>query len=885
MKQCLKKLMSSLLTVIMVLGVLTVAPFTVNAASFAPRTTAPDSSNAYYYSSNPFYQSGYGMPNCTCYAYGRAYELLGSKPRLSTGNAGYWWWYNKNNGIYSYGSTPKLGAIACWDKYDQNQGHVAVVEAIDGNSVTISESHYKSTFFDTRTITANSSNYLTSMRFLGYIYIGDFDPKPPVIPEPVHWYDGLTPVDLGVDFYAKIKNKYTDTYITMGNNLTVSSFDAMGKKENSDKSQIWHFIKLSDGSYAIKNAENNWCLDVEAGNNLDNLSAQPNGTNIQVYSSYNETSNQKFFIYNIFDSYYIRPAGTDKVVDLGLSNNFVSIWDYADNFDPQKFDIIKVDLSNNLPVDLGDRFYALIKNKKTGNLISEGEKISEKANDVIGLQPNGDEAQTWVFNKNIDGSYSIKNNNSNMYLDVEAGYNIDNLTAQPNGTNIQTYYQYNGTGNQKFYIYRMFNSYYIKPVGMNRIVDMGISNGLVAVWDYADDFDPQKFDIIRIDVNNNLPIDIGQEFYAVIKNKSSGDVFTVADSISEYANDVKGEKYNNSDSQIWKFFKENDGSYSIQNIADKWYLDVEAGNNLDNLSAQPNGTNIQTYYKYNGTTNQKFYVYSIFDSYYIKPAGTQKMVDMGLTTNLVAIWEYAGDFAPQKFDIIKINSVEKLNLNSDDYEMSLSSSSYTYDATAKTPTITIKNDIATLVKDTDYTVEYSNNINAGTATVTVTGIGNYTGTLTKTFIINKAQQTINATISSNTIDIGYTSEITASGQGTISYTSSNTNVATVNNSGIVTGISTGTAIITVTASGNNNYNEASKTLTVSVKNSYVLGDVNGDGSITVLDATNLQKYLAGLVSFSDEQLTLADTNGDGSVTVLDATAIQKYLANLVTKLG
>lgn len=65
----------------------------------------------------------------------------------------------------------------------------------------------------------------------------------------------------------------------------------------------------------------------------------------------------------------------------------------------------------------------------------------------------------------------------------------------------------------------------------------------------------------------------------------------------------------------------------------------------------------------------------------------------------------------------------------------------------------------------------------------------------------------------------------------------------------------------------------------------IYGDVNNDGSVTVLDATMLQKYLAGLVSFSDEQLAVADTNGDGNITVLDATAIQKYLANLVTSLG
>ena len=42
-----------------------------------------------------------------------------------------------------------------------------------------------------------------------------------------------------------------------------------------------------------------------------------------------------------------------------------------------------------------------------------------------------------------------------------------------------------------------------------------------------------------------------------------------------------------------------------------------------------------------------------------------------------------------------------------------------------------------LVSGTDYTVTYSNNVKVGTATVTVTGIGNYTGTVTKTFVIKE----------------------------------------------------------------------------------------------------------------------------------------------------
>ena len=43
----------------------------------------------------------------------------------------------------------------------------------------------------------------------------------------------------------------------------------------------------------------------------------------------------------------------------------------------------------------------------------------------------------------------------------------------------------------------------------------------------------------------------------------------------------------------------------------------------------------------------------------------------------------------------------------------------------------------TLVNGTDYTVTYANNVKVGTATVTVKGKGNYTGTITLTFMIKK----------------------------------------------------------------------------------------------------------------------------------------------------
>ena len=65
----------------------------------------------------------------------------------------------------------------------------------------------------------------------------------------------------------------------------------------------------------------------------------------------------------------------------------------------------------------------------------------------------------------------------------------------------------------------------------------------------------------------------------------------------------------------------------------------------------------------------------------------------------------------------------------------------------------------------------------------------------------------------------------------------------------------------------------------------LIGDVNSDGIVSIADATELQKHLANIIDFDDEQLAVADTNGDGSVSIADVTQIQKYLAQLIPSLG
>lgn len=152
----------------------------LNIATFEPRLTDTGIvGSPYYYSLNPFYNAGYGMPNCTAYAWGRFWEesdpdrTYANPPTLSTGNAEDWYGYTADG--YRRGSTPQLGAVACWaDGPYSGDGHVAIVEQInlDGSIVT-SNSAWGGSFFYTQTL--YPPNYLpaTGYVFQGFIYNPD----------------------------------------------------------------------------------------------------------------------------------------------------------------------------------------------------------------------------------------------------------------------------------------------------------------------------------------------------------------------------------------------------------------------------------------------------------------------------------------------------------------------------------------------------------------------------------------------------------------------------------------------------------------------------------------------------------------------------------------
>jgi len=98
--------------------------------------------------------------------------------------------------------------------------------------------------------------------------------------------------------------------------------------------------------------------------------------------------------------------------------------------------------------------------------------------------------------------------------------------------------------------------------------------------------------------------------------------------------------------------------------------------------------------------------------------------------SITGIGDYSGKVI-KTFNIKESNSkqdISKLNISNIDDQ--------TYTGFAITPLVEIKNNGELLYKDKDYLLTYKNNVNAGNATVVITGIGNYTGNISKQFVIN-----------------------------------------------------------------------------------------------------------------------------------------------------
>ena len=280
--------------------------------------------------------------------------------------------------------------------------------------------------------------------------------------------------------------------------------------------------------------------------------------------------------------------------------------------------------------------------------------------------------------------------------------------------------------------------------------------------------------------------------------------------------------------------------------------------------------------------------------------GTAKTADIETATNItgmgnVTVKYYQGETEVQPINVgdykVKISVADGSNFNAardltdENWAFKINriiteptvelsgNTTYTYTGERITPDVTVTIDGKTLTEGTDYTITYGDNINAGTnaGSVTVTAMGNYGFTdFVKNFTIKKSDPELSFEKSAVTKTYSdrsqpFTNSITRKGDGKVTYSSKDTTVATVDeNTGKVTIVGVGTAVITATVAATENYEKGSTSYTLTVNKARLV--VNG--VIKAKDKTYDGTTDADVeVSFADENNALLYLKPDKDYTV------------------
>ena len=116
---------------------------------------------------------------------------------------------------------------------------------------------------------------------------------------------------------------------------------------------------------------------------------------------------------------------------------------------------------------------------------------------------------------------------------------------------------------------------------------------------------------------------------------------------------------------------------------------------------------------------------------------------------------------------------------------------------------------------------------------------------------------------------------------TITWSSSDRDIAMVEPDGRVTAVGYGTAVITAESA-----NGKKATCTVNLEQKiepYTLGDVNADGKINTLDSILILQHIAHKITLTETQKLAADTSKDGNINTLDSIKILQYIAHKITE--
>ena len=577
-------------------------------------------------------------------------------------------------------------------------------------------------------------------------------------------------LDIGDDFYASLLIYKNWLNVTNENgSITVQ------KSENASARQIWFFDRQSDGSYTIKN-----CAD---GSYLDSCS--PNGGLAQS-KKYSGSNTQKWYIFGRWSGeYYFKPKSVNIVLDVkGNITTGDKVQVCGLNYrDSQKFAIYKLDsyiLPSKINLNSGS---ATIEAGTTKSLTatilptnSTNKTIIWSTSDasiatVSGGTVTGKKAGTVTITAKTTNGLT-----ANAQIKVVSGHKFGNWTTTKSATCTES-----GTQIRKCETCGATESKSLSAKGHTEVVDKAIpatctTDGKTegshcsvcgAVIKAQDTIKAtghtfgnwtttksatctesgtqiRKCETCGATESKSLSakdhtevVDKAIPATCTTDGKTEGSHCSVCGAVIKAQDTINatGHKFGNwtttksatcteSGTQIRKC--ENCGATESKSLSAKGHTEV-----VDKAITATCTTDGKTEGSHCSVCNTVIKVQTVINATGHKSSGW--IVDKAASIGVKGSKHKECTVCKKVLETAEIPALSRISISK--ASVTLSTSTYAYDGKAKKPGVTVKLNGKTLKNGTDYTVSYSNNTKVGTAKVTITGKGNYTGSVSKTFKI------------------------------------------------------------------------------------------------------------------------------------------------------
>ena len=469
-----------------------------------------------------------------------------------------------------------------------------------------------------------------------------------------------------------------------------------------------------------------------------------------------------------------------------------------------------------------------------------------------------DDSQVFVVNYLGDGYYKITNKHSGKSLDVANG-------GMKSGTNVWQC-DYTGDNAQKWIIKESGDGKYFNIVsaknGLYLDVDGGIAENCRNIRTYSyNNTNAQKWKFVAFGNSIGRTLSNGDYHIVTVLDESKG--LDVYGGYKENGTNVDIYSNLQDESQVFTVTYKGNGYYSIINKYSNKSLDCQNGNTVS-------GTNVQTY-EYDNVDQKQWIIKESGDgqSFNIisKNSGLYLDVKSGDSANYSNVQVHIGNNTnAQKWKFVAYNNPKNSSIKDGNYHI-VSKLNKNFGL-----------DVAGALDDDAINVRLYNNIYDSNQVFNVVYLndGYYKITNVKT---GKSLDVASASAYKGANLQQYTYKDVNQQKWIIEDSGDNKNYyISSKNAGLYltsesTDIENGTNVFLTI----NDYSDRQQwEFTLSNLN----GDIDLDNSVTVADATLLQKYVVGIATLTDDQKLLADCNGDGVIDVRDATYIQKTIVKL-----